>query len=307
MGRGDVQGLRVDHIDGLYDPAAYIGALRRSLPQPVYLTVEKILARYETLPAWPVEGTTGYDFANQVAGLLVDAEAEAAMTRLISASPAGTRISTPVLLAAKQRIMRVNLASEMNVLARRFHRLSMSRWRTRDFTRNGMLAALEEVVAAFPVYRTYVDGNGASEDDRRYIGWAIAQAKKRWRSIDTSIFDFLHRTLSGRRAGGDAVSAGDRAGHGQGFGRYGLLSLFPAARAERGRRRSAPLRPIGRGVSPRDARAGAGLAARDAGDRDARHQARRGCADPAGDAVGNAAPLGAMRRPLAARQPLAAQ
>ena len=197
VGRGDVQGLRVDHIDGLYDPAAYIGALRRSLPQPVYLTVEKILARYETLPAWPVEGTTGYDFANQVAGLFVDAEAEAAMTRLYQRVTGRHQDFDTVLLAAKQRIMRVNLASEMNVLARRFHRLSMSRWRTRDFTRNGMLAALEEVVAAFPVYRTYVDGNGASEDDRRYIGWAIAQAKKRWRSIDTSIFDFLHRTLSG--------------------------------------------------------------------------------------------------------------
>ena len=76
----------------------------------------------------------------------------------------------------------------------------MRNWRTRDFTLNGMLSALEEVIAAFPVYRTYVSREGASVDDHRYIDWAIAQARKRWRTQDLSIFDFLHGVLIGGSA-----------------------------------------------------------------------------------------------------------
>jgi (1->4)-alpha-D-glucan 1-alpha-D-glucosylmutase len=83
------------------------------------------------------------------------------------------------------------------VLAQEFHQLSMSEWRTRDFTLNGMLAALEEVIAAFPVYRTYVSRQGASAEDRRYIEWALAVAGRRWRTTDRSIFDFLHEVLTG--------------------------------------------------------------------------------------------------------------
>ncbi len=89
----------------------------------------------------------------------------------------------------------------MNVLAREFHQLAMRDWRTRDFTQNRVLAALEEVVAAFPVYRTYVSQRGASADDVRYIDWALGIARKRWRGADLSIFDFLRRVISGEAAG----------------------------------------------------------------------------------------------------------
>ena len=170
-----------------------------------------------------------------------------------------------ILYACKKRIMQVNLASEMNVLAREFHHLSMRAWRTRDFTLNGMLAALEEVIAAFPVYRTYVSRAGASADDRRYIDWAMAQAQQRWRGADVSIFDFLRGVLTGDAASaappgatadclarGHAFSAGDRAGHGEGGRGHRLLPLCPAAGAERGRRRSAALRHVGRGLPPSD-------------------------------------------------------
>jgi (1->4)-alpha-D-glucan 1-alpha-D-glucosylmutase len=92
--------------------------------------------------------------------------------------------------------MRINLASEMNVLASRFHRLAMSERRTRDFTYNGMLGALEEVIAAFPVYRTYVSARGSSVDDRRYIDWAIAQAKGRLRAGGMTILDFIRGVLT---------------------------------------------------------------------------------------------------------------
>ena len=83
-----------------------------------------------------------------------------------------------MLYAAKQRIMQVNLASEMNVLARRFHRLSMGDWRTRDFTLRGMLTALEEVIAAFPVYRTYVSARGRRPGRPPLYRWAVGLGQK---------------------------------------------------------------------------------------------------------------------------------
>jgi (1->4)-alpha-D-glucan 1-alpha-D-glucosylmutase len=196
---GDVQGLRIDHIDGLFDPRAYCERLQASAG-PLYVLVEKILARYEILPPWPIAGSTGYDFINQVLSIFVDPAGEVPMTRLYRRFTRSTDSFDEVLYASKKRITQVNLASEMNVLAHEFHRLSMRSWRTRDFTLNGMLAALEEVIAAFPVYRTYVTGQGASADDLRYIDWALAQAKKRWRVQDLSIFDFLQEVLTGRVA-----------------------------------------------------------------------------------------------------------
>jgi (1->4)-alpha-D-glucan 1-alpha-D-glucosylmutase len=197
--RGDVQGLRIDHIDGLFDPQAYCERLQEAFG-PLYVLVEKILAQYETLPDWPVAGTTGYDFANQVLGLFIDPAGERPMTQLYRRIANRGESFDEVLYASKKRIIQVNLASEMNVLARELHGLSMRDWRTRDFTLNGMLAALEEVVAAFPVYRTYVSARGAGAEDHRYIEWALAQAKKRWRTADTSIFDFIHGVLTGQLA-----------------------------------------------------------------------------------------------------------
>jgi (1->4)-alpha-D-glucan 1-alpha-D-glucosylmutase len=193
--RGDIQGLRIDHIDGLFDPAGYCAALRAEAGQSVYLVVEKILARYERLPEWPIEGSTGYDFANQALALFVDPDGELAMTQLYRRITGRTQDFDAALYASKKRIMQVNLASEMNVLARRFHRLAMSDWRSRDFTFNGMLSALEEVIAAFPVYRTYAGPQGAGADDRRYIDWAIGLAKTRWRPSDTTILDFIQDVL----------------------------------------------------------------------------------------------------------------
>jgi (1->4)-alpha-D-glucan 1-alpha-D-glucosylmutase len=195
IARDQIDGLRIDHIDGLFDPAGYCAALRERSGDALYIAVEKILARYERLPDWPIAGSTGYDFANQTLALFVDPGAEGAMTRLYRRLAGRAQEFEDILYAAKKRIMRVNLASEMNVLARRFHRLSMSDWRTRDFTFNGMLSALEEVIAAFPVYRTYVSERGCGADDRRYIDWAVALAKKRWRPGDTTILDFVQGVL----------------------------------------------------------------------------------------------------------------
>ena len=193
--RGDIHGLRIDHIDGLFDPAGYCAVLRTEAGEAFYVVVEKILARYERLPDWPIAGSTGYDFANQALALFIDPAAEPAMTALYRRLTGRAEDFDAVLYAAKKRIMQVNLASEMNVLARRFHRLAISDWRSRDFTFKGMLSALEEVIAAFPVYRTYVRPRGAGADDIRYIDWAIGLAKSRWRPSDTTILDFIQDVL----------------------------------------------------------------------------------------------------------------
>jgi len=198
--RGDVQGLRIDHVDGMFDPRGYCERLQQRVGAPLYVLVEKILARYEILPDWPIAGTTGYDFVNQVLAIFVDPDGEAPMTRLYRRFAPLQQTFDEVLYASKKRIIEVNLASEMNVLAREFHLLAMRDRGTRDFTFNGMLAALEEVVAAFPVYRTYVAPRRASADDRRYIDWALGQARKRWRGVDLSIFDFLRNVLTGAAA-----------------------------------------------------------------------------------------------------------
>ncbi|HEV7995030.1 MAG TPA: malto-oligosyltrehalose synthase [Stellaceae bacterium] len=198
--KGRLQGLRIDHIDGLFDPQDYCERLQQRSGAPLYVLVEKILARYEMLPDWPVAGTTGYDFVNQVLAIFIDPAGEAAMTRLYRRFTTRRETFDDVLYACKKRIMQVNLASEMNVVAREFHQLAMHDRRTRDFTLNGVSAAIEEVVAAFPIYRTYVSPRGASADDRRYIDWAIGQARKRWTGAETSIFEFLRAVLSGDAA-----------------------------------------------------------------------------------------------------------
>ncbi len=198
--RGDVQGLRIDHIDGMFDPRGYCERLQQQSAEPLYVLVEKILARYEALPDWPIAGTTGYDFVNQVLAIFVDPAGEAPIDRLYRRFAPPGQDFDEVLYACKTRIMQVNLASEMNMLAREFHQLAIRDRSSRDFTFNGMLAALREVVAAFPVYRTYVSPRGTSADDRRYIEWAIGQARKRWLGADVSIFDFLRRILTGDAA-----------------------------------------------------------------------------------------------------------
>jgi (1->4)-alpha-D-glucan 1-alpha-D-glucosylmutase len=193
---GKLDGLRIDHIDGLFDPREYCERLQARYPEGLYVVVEKILAHDEALPDWPVAGTTGYEFANTVLGLFVDPAGEAPLLRRYARHARPERFDE-VLYESKKRIMQVNLASEMGVLARELHRLSSADWRSRDFTSNLMRQALEEVVAHFPVYRTYVSRRGVSAEDRARIEAAVAEAKRRSPATDTSIFDFLARLLAG--------------------------------------------------------------------------------------------------------------
>lgn len=214
-----ISGLRIDHPDGLYDPGQYYqwlneaarcrtvytkgpgygataGAAEPGVSTGIYVVVEKILAGHERLRrSWPVHGTTGYEFAILVGGLFVDSRAEQAMTSIYTRF-VGHRIDFEELLYdCKKLIVRVALSSEFTVLANELGRISQADWHTRDFTLNTIREALMEIVAYFPVYRTYVTADGVSEEDRRYVEWATMQAEKRSRAADTSIFGFIRDVL----------------------------------------------------------------------------------------------------------------
>jgi (1->4)-alpha-D-glucan 1-alpha-D-glucosylmutase len=200
LDEGILCGLRIDHVDGLLDPKGYLYSLRQKAPRSgFYLVVEKILARHETLREdWPVEGTTGYEFTNLVLGLLIDPAGEEGSTRAYAEFTGETRSFAQIVREAKLGIMENEMASELNVLARDAGRVARQNPRTADFTRNILHRALREVVAGFPVYRTYLDMEGRpSEADRRDLDWAIAQARRNETSLDPSVFDFVHRLLSG--------------------------------------------------------------------------------------------------------------
>ncbi|HKA31489.1 MAG TPA: malto-oligosyltrehalose synthase, partial [Candidatus Binatia bacterium] len=206
---GRVQGIRLDHIDGLFDPRAYCRKLqefaRTSAPhgdrherQRFYVVVEKILARHETLRSdWEIAGTTGYDFISLVNGLFVDPAGESGCDltyRDFVGDPGPFR---DILLAAKDTVIETLLAGELNVLANALERIAERDWSTRDYTMHRLRDALKAVVSHFPVYRTYVDDRRTSAEDRRDIDWAVGQARRSWRGADREVLDLVHDALTG--------------------------------------------------------------------------------------------------------------
>ena len=216
IAEGKVQGVRLDHIDGMYDPRGYCQRLLSRVAdvlgeghagerpevdprngRPIYLLVEKILARHESLREdLPVAGTTGYEFINLVNGLFVDPAAERALTatylRFIDREPDFAQL----VLAAKQQILRYSLNSELHVLGHEFHRLAQQSWATRDFTLTGLREALADIITRFPVYRTYITDDSVKPEDRRDLDWAVSWARKETALVDHTVFDFLHAALS---------------------------------------------------------------------------------------------------------------
>lgn len=206
VAQGKVDGLRIDHPDGLYDPGEYFRHLQQVVggkpytlgePLPLYLVIEKILADHERLPDdWPIHGATGYRFANLVNNLFIDSSAERRMTRIYRDFSGIDSDFEELAYDAKKLIMRTALSSEFNVLANRLARIAAASRDTFDFTLNGLREALVEVVACFPIYRSYVAHDGLSADDRSHIFWAVAVAKKHSPDADTGIYDFLKSVLT---------------------------------------------------------------------------------------------------------------
>ena len=199
---GAVTGLRLDHTDGLYDPAEYFRKLaarceRAAGGRGVYVVAEKILERGERLPPeWLIAGTTGYDFLAAVNGLFVDAGAERAMTDAYVRYTGDSAPFAELVHECKRLIVRTSLSSEAHVLAQALERIAEGDRRSRDFTLSSLYTAIAQTVAAFPVYRTYLREDGSREpDDDRYIARAIGAAKRRTPEINASVFDFLKDVL----------------------------------------------------------------------------------------------------------------
>lgn len=166
--------------------------------RPLYLLAEKILGRGERLPTtWAIHGTTGYEFLNLLGGLFVDGGNEKAMTSAYTAFTGQRRPFADLVYESKQLILRVSMSSELNVLGHALDRLSERNRYSRDFTLNSLTHALREVIACFPVYRTYIDGQSpeVTLQDRACVEVAVAFAKRRNPATDVSVFDFVKDTL----------------------------------------------------------------------------------------------------------------
>jgi (1->4)-alpha-D-glucan 1-alpha-D-glucosylmutase len=234
VGEGKVTGLRVDHPDGLYAPGEYFRRLqegavlhvaRRLAPdldpegagallaryraeamarpagadaRPLWIVAEKILMSDERLPDWWVAaGTTGYDFLGSLNGLFVDRGASRQMTALYTRFVGHATPMADLAYGAKRLIMQVSMASEINQLGHHLDRISETHRLSRDFTLNSLVRAIREVIACFPVYRTYVgdDGFEVGARDRAYIERAVAEAARRNPTVNVSVFNFVRDIL----------------------------------------------------------------------------------------------------------------
>jgi (1->4)-alpha-D-glucan 1-alpha-D-glucosylmutase len=234
-----VDGLRIDHPDGLRDPEQYLRRLQaragevlagRALPSaerlepvvtepladedhdltarmaavsanehPLYVVVEKILGHGERLPpSWPVDGATGYEYLNSLNGIFIDMANRKAFDLLYRSVSGHKTVFRDLLYETKKQVMRSVLASEVNVLGQQLSRVAARHRTFRDFTPNALTTALIEVIACFPIYRTYIrpGEGGVSERDRLYVQVAVERAQRRNPTADQSIYGFIESALT---------------------------------------------------------------------------------------------------------------
>lgn len=257
---GHVTGLRLDHPDGLYDPEEYFerlqaaawrvhaeavaGAGRTELVEsvvrwreqwrdrdpshwsvrPLYLVAEKIVSAGEDFrQSWALHGGTGYRFLNLVNGLFIDRaglhQVERVWTRLSGQHASFQEIA----YESRRLIAQTAMASEMNMLAHSLETLATRDRRSRDFTLNNLRRALREVVASFPVYRTYVTPRGLTDEDRAIISRAVAEARRRSPVMEASIFEFIEHVLTGGYDGGEpSDEAGSGARYDEAYLRFAM-------------------------------------------------------------------------------------
>jgi len=208
---GLIDGVRVDHIDGLADPAGYCAALRRRLDtlteqrpssasrDRAYLVVEKILLRGEALPgSWACDGTSGYDFMNEVSAVQHDARAESRLGALWE-SISGRSADFPIEeQAARREIIARSFSGQLEACAATFHRLA--RAEAAELGRPSLRRALVELLAHFPVYRTYAVPGERPISDQPFIARAVAGAKTTAFSTDRAVIDLLSSWLTRENA-----------------------------------------------------------------------------------------------------------
>ena len=200
---GVLDGIRVDHPDGLRDPRQYFERLRQNAPD-VWIVGEKILEPGETLRGnWPIDGTTGYDYLNQVNGLFIESSNEQALTSFYAAFTQEPTDYTDICRHKKHQVLRQLLGSDVNRLTSLLLEICQSHRERRDYMRDDAIRALREIVAVFPVYRTYVvpERDEIADDDIRYTNDAIEIAKANRPDLDSELFEFVRDILQLRARG----------------------------------------------------------------------------------------------------------
>ena len=198
-----LQGLRLDHIDGLRDPSQYFQRLRRLIREaqgkakPFYVVVEKILGEDEKLvPFAGVHGTTGYEWLNAITQVLVEEKGLEPLGETWRQVSNTSPKFEPLLIEAKRRVLDTLLLSEFTVLTRLLARIANGHYSTRDFSADTLRQAFELYVLHFPVYRTYLTAAGPSALDRQLISETIEKARAEWFGTDEGLFDFLRDALT---------------------------------------------------------------------------------------------------------------
>jgi (1->4)-alpha-D-glucan 1-alpha-D-glucosylmutase len=198
LGQGVIDGVRVDHPDGLRDPLEYFQRLREHAPN-AYIVGEKILARGEFLrDKWPIQGTSGYDFLNMTAGLLVDPEGMRRLDKVYGKFTGEPTHFPSIAHDKKVGVQQEALGSDVNRLTNLFVDICESNREQRDFTRAEVRRAIREVAACFGIYRTYVvpDRDEIDDDDRHFIECAARCGKDGRPDIDGALFDFMGDVLA---------------------------------------------------------------------------------------------------------------
>jgi len=207
---GSVTGLRIDHVDGLYDPQGYLTqwqtwaaqqfqATPDSQGRVLYVLVEKILGTGERLnPEWPVHGTTGYEFLSLVNHVFVYPSHLRQIEQIYTGFSKPPFNYDDLIYHCKKLIMTTSMAGEINALGHELNVLSEQNRRSRDFTLNSLIFAIREIIACFPVYRTYIRPDSKetiTDRDRAYIRLAVTQAKRRNPAFSDLVFDFIRDVL----------------------------------------------------------------------------------------------------------------
>ena len=240
---GLIDGVRIDHVDGLAYPREYCRKLRRSLDaiqperpetlrQPrAIIWIEKILAPNERVPAdWLTDGTTGYDFMSDVAAVLHDGQGEDALTELWTAMTGRPGDFQVEAEAARRQILRESLSSELFNTATALHRIARRNLTTRDYTLTAIRTVLTELLTHFHTYRIYAGAGGLSDADQQQLDRAMAAARRTVRTADLPLLELLGEWVSGK--GLRQVPAGTaRAEHQRAMVRFQQLSAPTAAKS----------------------------------------------------------------------------
>lgn len=210
-----IDGLRIDHPDGLLEPVKYYKKLQTEISKkigedfnpneknllgseklPFYIVAEKILTPTEQIPRnWAIHGTVGYGFLNSLNGLFVKSENKKIFTDIYYKFIQQKLNPEEMEIECKKLIMNTSLAAELNVLSNYLNQISEMYLFSRDYTLNSLRNALLELVACFPIYRTYISEEEEAQHSKDYIKWAINLAKKRSFTTDKLIFDFIEQVL----------------------------------------------------------------------------------------------------------------